>query len=193
MKDKLSEQQSAAILKALEEALENGPWVSSNFLGVIGKNLRELRDNLAFHLSGAAEKSRIESTIANRVALRAGQQEIFISLYSTEGSSLQAWERLLMNLPRQIISRPIYADEENVKTLIKAKENKINEAYVAIYVNRDDILAMAPDKVIIDKLGNPLISLKDRALNLEHVSRFVHHSGVYDYIKGRLTKNAQSE
>ena len=88
-----------------------------------------------------------------------------------------------------MISRPIYADEEDVKAVLKTKENKQNEAYVAIYINQSDILPLPPDKASVDKLGKVLLSLKDKTLNLDNISRFVHLSGVYRYANGRLIKN----
>jgi intracellular multiplication protein IcmQ len=196
MKDELTEQQAQAILKALDETIATGPWEESNFLRVIGKNLREIRDNFANQLGNglkAQERLKTESNLANRIALRAGQQEVFIALYSTEGNNLQTWERILANLPRQMISRPIYADEKDAQSSIKVKENKVNEAYVAIYIDQNDILAMHPDKTPVDKLGRPLLSLKDRSLHLDNIIRFVHLSGVYRYSKGRLVKNSHAD
>lgn len=190
MKDQLSDEQSEAILKALNDAIETGPWDQSSFLKVIGKNLNEIRDGFLSQL-GARSKSQLkaESHLANRIALRSGQQEVFVSLYSSDGNNIQSWERIVANLPRQMISRPIYADEEDIKAILKMKENKINEAYVAIYINQNDILPLSPDKASFDKLGKPLLSLKDKTLNLDNISRFIHHSGVYRYDRGRLIKN----
>lgn len=194
MKDQLTQQQTDAILKALDEAINNGPWEESNFLRVIGKNLREIRDNFASQVGGdEQEKNAIDANLANKAALRSGQQEVFIALYSSEGSNLQSWERIMTNLPRHVVSRPIYAQEDDVRFLIKSKENKMNEAYVAIFINQGDILALSADKIPLDRFGKPLITLKDRAINLDNISRFVHLSGVYSYSKGRLIKNVVTE
>lgn len=194
MKDELSEKQTDSILKALDEALEKGPWDKSNFLRVIGKNLRTIRDKFANRLQGPGhEKSKITPHLANRIALRSGQQEIYISLYSSDGRNLQSWERILLNIPNQIISRPIYADEEDVKTLIRSKENQYNEGYVAIYVSQSDILPLPADKVPLDKLGKPLLTLKAKSLRLENISRFTHKTGQYQYSQGRLIKQASAE
>lgn len=195
MKDELTDQQSKAILEALDEAIETGPWEESSFLRVIGKNLREIREGFANRVSGGrgSEKSRAESHLKKQTAMRVGLQEVYIALYSSEGGNIQSWERILANLPRHMISRPIYANEEAVKYLIKSKENKMNEAYVAIYINESDILAVSPDKTIIDKFGKPLMNLKDKTLNLENISRFVHMLGVYHYHKGRLIKNTPTD
>lgn len=189
MKEQLTDEQNEAILKALNDAIEQGPWEKSNFLKVIGKNLVEIRDGFLSQL-GASSKAQLkaESHLANRIALRSGQQEVYVSLYSSDGSNIQSWERIVANLPKQMISRPIYADEEGVKALLKTKENKQNEAYVAIYINQSDILPLPPDKSPVDKLGKVLLSLKDKTLNLENISRFVHITGIYGYDRGRLNK-----
>jgi len=197
MKDRLSDEQNDAILNALNDAIEKGPWEQSS-LKVIGKNLVEIRDDFLTQL-GASTKAqlRAESNLANRLALRSGQQEVYVSLYSADGNNLlysadgnnlQTWERIVANLPRQMISRPIYAREDDIKSLLKTKENKKNEAYVAIFINQGDILPLAPDKASVDKLGTVLLALKDKTLNLDNISRFVHFTGTYHYVQGRLTK-----
>lgn len=191
MKDKLSDEQNDAMLKALNDAIEKGPWEQSNFLKVIGKNLIEIRDGFLSQLGASSQAQlKAESSLANQIALRSGQQEVYVSLYSSDGINLQSWERIVANLPSQMISRPIYADEEDVKAVLKIKENKQNEAYVAIYINQSDILSLSADKASVDKLGKVLLSLKDKTLSLDNLSRFVHLSGVYRYVNNRLVKNS---
>lgn len=191
MNDKLTKQQTDAILQALDKAITTGPWEESNFLRVIGKNLQEIRNNFANLLSGNQDVNQSDTTVQdNRAAQRASQQEVFIALYASDGNNLQSWERILANLPRQLISRPVYTEELNVQNLIKSKENKVNEAYVAVYISQSDILTLPSDKIPCDKFGKPLLTLKDRSLNLDNISRFIHLSGTYNYQKGRLIKNS---
>jgi intracellular multiplication protein IcmQ len=140
-------------------------------------------------MSIGQEKTKIASHLLNRVALRAGQQEVFVSLYSSEGSVLQSWEPIVANLPKQMVSRPIYADEEDIKALIKTKEKKNNEAYVSMYIAQSDILILPSDRTPMDKLGKSLLILKDKSLSLDNINRFVHQSGVYRYVNGKLIKN----
>lgn len=190
MKDQLSDEQKEAILQALNEAIEKGPWDKSNFLRVIGKKLITIRDRFLRRIGASSQaKLKAESHLANRIALRSGQQEIYVSLYSSDGRNLQSWEKILASLPRQMISRPIYADEEDIKAVLKTKENKQNEAYVSIYINQSDILPLSSDKAPVDKLGKTLLTLKDKSISLDNISRFVHVSGVYRYTNGRLIKN----
>lgn len=192
MKDELTEEQVKAILDALDETIASGPWEESVFLRVIGKNLREIRNNFAKELDMKAEvKNQLEQSLSGRFiksTLSADQREVFISLYSSEGSNIQAWERILGNLPKQVTSRPIYSNEFDIQDVIKSKENKVNEAYVVFYVNKNDILTLQPDKISMDKRGKQLMSLKDRALKIENIIRFVHMSIEYNYHKGRLVK-----
>lgn len=192
MNDKLTDEQKNAILKALDETIATGPWDESNFLRAIGKNLREIRENFINQLSIVSKTIQKADSTQTR-QLQSDQQEVFISLYSSEGNTIAAWERMLANLPRYMITRAIYATEEAVKHLIKSKDNKMNEAYVAVYINQTDILSIPADKVQVDKLGKPLMNLKDRSLNLDNINRFVHVSGEYHYVKGRLIKNSAED
>lgn len=191
MKEILSDQQNEAILNALDEAINNGPWDQSNFLRAIGKNLNDIRENFVNQLdTRTRQQLKADTYLANRMALRSGQQEVFVSLYSADGTNMQSWERIVSNLPRQMISRPIYASEEQVRELIKIKENKQNEAYLGIYINQTDVIPLSPDKTLSDKLGNLLLTLKDKTLDLENISRFVHSTGIYQFDRGRLLKES---
>ena len=143
--------------------------------------------------AGKEERIQEQSSLTNRVSEDPNQQEVYVSLYTTGGSVLQTWERVIANLPRQIISRPVYANEEDLQRVIKSKENPVNEAFVAIYINQSDILSVAADKIPLDRFGKPLMMLKDKAINLLNISRFVHSSGVYTLQKGRLVKKLSTE
>lgn len=191
MKDELSKEQINSIKRALEDAIEQGPWAASSFLTAIGKKLQDLRDEFLAQVNSPTEdKMKESSLLATKMALRNGQQEIFIALYSFDGTNIQTWERILANLPKQMLSRPIYAKEEDAIALIRSKENKNNEAYVSIFINQGDILVLPSDKIPMDKLGKPLLTLKDKSLSTDNINRFVHESGVYTYSHGRCIKSS---
>lgn len=191
MKENMTEEQSKVILKSLDDAIEKGPWEESTYLRVIGKNLKKIRDEFYSEITSVlGDTSKTDASLKNRVAMRSGQQEVYISLYASNGESLASWERIVLNLPRQIISRPIYADEEDVRHLIRMKENKLNEGYVAVFIDVDAILSVSSDKIQKDRYGKPLLSLKDKVINLDNISRFVHQTGTYQYIKGRFVKKS---
>nr|3FXD_A Chain A, Protein IcmQ [Legionella pneumophila str. Corby]3FXD_C Chain C, Protein IcmQ [Legionella pneumophila str. Corby] len=55
MKDQLSDEQKETILKALNDAIEKGPWDKSNFLRVIGKKLIAIRDRFLKRIGAASQ------------------------------------------------------------------------------------------------------------------------------------------
>lgn len=189
MKDELTKQQVDAILKTLDDAVQQGPWGTSSFLRVIGKSLLDIRDKFAKQVNECAQpKLNGVLSVANQMAIRCAQKKVYIVLYSFDGTNIKSWERIVANLPRQMISRPVYVEEDDAIAMIKTKENKNNEAYVAIYIDANDILHMPTDKIPLDKLGKPLLTLRDRSLKLDNIDCFVHQSGVYHYSQGRLVQ-----
>lgn len=174
-------------LQALDEALTAGPWNESSFIIMLGKKLHMIRDDLAAKIAQYEEgETDSPQYIAHRVQLSTSHKLVYISLYSVDGINLVSWERIIANLQRQIVSRPVYADEEDAQNIIKTKEKKINEAYVSFYVNTADILDLNTDKVPMDKLGRPMMVLKDNAIDLENIEYFFHLTGKYRYTRGSL-------
>jgi len=187
--DELLEQKCRDVLAALDKAITEGPWESSNFLSVVGKKLQKIREDFIRDANlEAIDFITPEAAQAERLGQRAGQQEVYINLYSSEGANIKAWERILANLTQRTISRPIYEEENDAINIIKTKENKQNEAYIAIYVNPSDLLTLSADKMPYDKLGRPMLTLKDRAISLENISRFVYNAQSYLYKKGALVR-----
>lgn len=184
-----NQSQAKQTLEILDKAIAAGSWDESSFIVMMGKKLKAIRDDLAAQIVKAEENELTSPEyLAHRAHLNASLQLVYISLYSSEGITLNSWERIIANLQRQIVSRPIYANEEDVQNIIRTKEKKINEAYVALFVDKTDILELHSDKVSMDKLGKPMMVLKDNSINLENMEYFVHLSGKYRYSRGRLIK-----
>lgn len=192
MREELSKTQTEKILKALDDAIETGPWDKSNFLRLIGKGLDKIRNEFSERVS-AAQETEVDAftKLHNKMAAaheNAQQQEIFIALYCSQGTQLRLWERILANLPRQVVSRPVYEKEEDALHKIKASTNRNNEAYVGVYISPQKILPQQPGKELQDRFGRPLLYLLDNAVQIEHMTRFVHISGEYFYNGRRLVK-----
>lgn len=176
-------------LAALDRAIASGSWDETNFVLIIGKKLKEMRNNLEKDIKKAEEDPEFSSDqLAKNLAMQNSLKEIFVSLYSIEGAKLSSWEQIIVNLRRQMVSRPVYATEAEVIAFIKTKENKINEAYVSIFIKEEDILQIQSDKIQFDKLGQPMLVLKDNAISLDCINYFVHLTGKYRYSRGRLLK-----
>ncbi|MDF1645973.1 MAG: Dot/Icm secretion system protein IcmQ [Legionellaceae bacterium] len=189
-KNKLSEQQIKALLGAFQDTIEHGPWASSALLRVLGKKLQSIYDG--FETDVGLDKQAVakkESEHHSQKKPSDSQQEVFVALYSSDGANLKSWEQILINLPRQMVSRPIYEKEEEIKQAIRSRENPVNEGYVVIYINRSNVLSMPIDRTPKDRLGTPLLTLKDKSLSLDYIVRFMHVSGVYTYTRGRLIKD----
>jgi intracellular multiplication protein IcmQ len=188
--NKLSDEQIEAVLAAFQDALDQGPWASSSLLRVLGKKLQGIHDDFEaqVHLKKKAVTVK-ESQHHSQKKPDPTQQEIFVSLYSTDGGQLKSWEQILITLPKQMLSRPIYAEEEAIKKAIKTRDNQVNEAYLVIYINKQSLLTVPDDRTPKDRLGSPLLILKNNALSLDKIVRFVHLDNVYTYARGRLTQD----
>lgn len=179
-------------LAALDKSIASGSWNETNFILIIGKKLKEMRANLAEDIKDFENNSEFSSDeLAKNLAMQNSLREVFISLYSVDGAKLSNWEQIVVNLRKQVISRPVYAAQEEVIAFLKTKEKKINEAYVSIFVKNDDILQLRDDKVQVDKLGQKLLVLKDNSISLDCINYFVHLTGKYKYSRGRLIKESE--
>lgn len=184
----LSNEQVNEILSALQGMLEHGSWGGSAILRALGKKLQSIHDEFESDVE-AGRQAALKAGGASQARTPSDtQQEVFVALYSSDGTNLAVWERLLSNLPRQSVSRPVYAHEEDVKRAMNAASNRLNEGYVAIYVDRTSILTMPAEKISKDKSGTELLTLKDDALKLKQLTRFVHLKNVYTYQQGHLKK-----
>src|SRR3990167_7857455 len=99
--DEKTKKKAGMLLKALDDAIANGSWDETNFILIIGKKLRFMRDMLAEDLKESGETSVTSAFLARQMAMQSTLKQVFIGLYSLEGTSLQAWERIIANLRRQ--------------------------------------------------------------------------------------------
>lgn len=188
MADKLTEEQVSKALSILDEALSNGPWEETPFLAMIGKKLSALREEF-LHGENNDGMSWAAQKLTNSIEQRANMTKVYVALYASNGGNLQSWERVITTLSSHLISRAIYANEEDIKAFIRSKPNPVNDGYVAIYIDPQDILTQPPEKIIKDKLGKPLLSLKNKAFSLDNLDVFVHQTGIFRWKNNRLIPN----
>lgn len=177
------------LIRALDQMIADGNWEGGLFFQAAGKKLRALSAELKAELQLAEEEQPSATDIVDYVKQKSGLLEIYISVYCIEGRNIKKWEIVLANLPRQVISRPVYKREKDIKETIHTKENPINDAYVVAYVTEMDILKPSfRDKALVDRFGHELLRLKDNALKSENITKLIHLTGEYVYRKGMLTK-----
>lgn len=202
--DSKSEQRKTArnLLDALDETIEKGPWEKTVFLGAIGKKLKEVRFNLKNRLrfldpsfeevtQETAAIQTINTATSGEPAVHspaADQTEAFVSIYNAEGINLLKWEKILLTLEKQFVTRPVYATEKEMRAVMRTKINRRNDAYISFYLLKTDITPPKDGKAPLDRQGNALLLLKDTALKLQNINRFYHESGIYSYQNNTLTR-----
>lgn len=187
------EKEAKKLLTALDDAIATGPWDKSVFLKAIGKKLREIRHDYKTKLGLKTEQELEAERHAQQVtthASRSNQQCVYISLYNADGTNMEKWEKLLLAIERQIITRPVYRVETEIRALIRSKQNKRNEAYISVWIDKDKVLEPQHTKKVTDKLGHELMSLKDGAIKMDNIESFYHESGQYEVQKKSLVRVA---
>lgn len=185
------------ILKILNKAIESGPWTKSIYLRGTGKKLREIRDRFKSQCDLTED---LEATLETAMEPRGNAKtklkdltKVYISLYTTPGTEIKNWERLLNTIGNSIITRPVLKNERDVRELIRSKVNKKNEAYVVAYVNPTDMIEMHSAHAPRDALGHELIMLKSGSIQLENIKSFYHISGWYLFEEGKLIRQGDVE
>lgn len=169
------------VIKTVDSVLAAGDWDDSLFLRNAIKPLRQIRDEAQLVLGelkhqGAEESFELPSVPENRL-------ELYVSLYQAEGYDLRKWAAQLDSLPNHMVGRPVYADEDNVKGMIRKKSAQAAEAYVVIEVDQDQVIPGVQQQ---DRLGSPLVALMEGAVSVAHIREFVHMGQRYYFKNHRL-------
>ncbi|HEV2614133.1 MAG TPA: Dot/Icm secretion system protein IcmQ [Gammaproteobacteria bacterium] len=177
------------MLRALDEAIAKGHWEGGLFFQAAGKKLRDLSEKLKKELNLEDDKQPTAAEMIDYVKQRSGLVETFIAVYCAEGANIKRWESVLTSLPKQVVGRPIYKREKDIKDIIATKENPINDGYIVAYIAEMDILKPTfREKASVDRFGHELIRLKDNTLKLENITKLIHLTGEYAYKNGALTR-----
>lgn len=188
MKPVLSEQQEQDILKALDTAIAVDVWDKTKLLRVVGNRLLAIRNTFQQTITGIPTEAGSTQTVPTVMSKDpALQTPVFVSLYSATGDDLRSWERILSTLPQQIMSRPVYAKEQDAAAMVRSKLKRQNEAYICLMIDSNQLLTLPEEKLARDRKGNPLLTLKGRAIPDNYEGTFVHESGRYHYAQGKLT------
>lgn len=183
------------VLKALDEAIKEGPWDSGLFFKATEKKLKEMRRRFVqqFNLKNIAEAGETQAISGaeteQKAKLPAGYVEVYISIYLSDGANINKWQTLLSNISAHTVTRPVYRNEPDVRSLIRSKHNKLNEAYVIAHIKEADILPPPDDKPLRDRNERELLVLREGAVQVGNIIEFVHISGIYRFTKGQLVRH----
>jgi len=176
----------------VDKLLQLEKWKANDLLQAAGQQLKKVREQLP----DWEQKKKPDLKEARAVALAAqhsNMTQVFISLYQADGYNMKKWAALLEMMKDLAASRPIYQAEQDVRTVIRTKEQKQNEGYAAVYVSPKLVLAGgASGQALQDKSGYKLAFVKEGALLPEHMLYFEHISGRYTLQDGVLVRQGDS-
>lgn len=145
----------------------------------VGDKFRFVRDRLASLLERLEKKHHTVEVVSEENTAQASSDEImvFVYLYNAHGMNVNTWERML--IPRVFyeysVNRPIYAEKNEVESLIRTKKNRLQHAYVSIIVKRSDLQTAE----LKDAAGNAVLRVREGALHFKNVVEFSHNEHVY--------------
>ena len=173
-----------------EQMLADERWQQSNFLKIIHARLQKLSDELAesAHIAMTnKENNQVDDNQDHeRVLKEQTMQLVYIHLYTSDGKELEAWERSISHIHRQFVSRSIYSNESHAQSAAQASPIFINAGYVAVWVEKSFIFPAEDGRKLKDKLGNPVILLKDRAIYLQNIEFFWNNYTHYTWKHQKL-------
>lgn len=160
---------SCKLISILDELLNNNDWESSLLLRTAKKHLNALKDE-AKQITDSFKISEQHEDVVS--SLKEGHIKVYISLYQTEGTKLKIWHDMLKSLSEHSVSRPVYKDEEQVRTAIRSKPDMQRHAYVVVAIPENGIIHF--EKPAVDRLGQELLTLKDGVIETRNIIEFVH-------------------
>jgi intracellular multiplication protein IcmQ len=175
----------------LDSFLHTKKWQEKPLLQAIAQGLRKTYDSLQEHERKKTPDAK-ELKAAALAEQRANMMQVFISLYQADGFNLKKWAALLEVISDLSASRPIYQQENDVRAVIRLKEQKQNEGYASVYIQPKATLAVAKGQTAQDKAGHDLVFVKERTLRLENIIYFEHVTGRYVLKEGMLVRQGDS-
>ena len=126
------------------------------------------------------------SSVDRRSLIKDDQVEIFILLYQVNGYDLSRWNTQLEMLLQKNLMRPMYATEEGVNIVLRARLLKTNDAYIVAIIQRDKLLELSQGLRQVDRYDQKLVYLADHALASDSFVEFVHLKNRYPIVNGRI-------
>lgn len=178
------------VIETLDTVLRAEDWQDSFFLRSTLKPLQQLRERVGNLQEKLVEEAKEKE---RGTVLKDTQIPVFLSLYQAQGDQLAQWEILLRSLSRHVQGRAVYADRELVEQLIRSRPSSVPEAYAVIAVEKTDIVSEAQPRK--DRIGLPVLTLKEGAIHSENIIEFVHMGKHYQWQPKELalkSKNVES-
>ncbi len=172
------------LLKALDDFLSAGDWDATLFLKANKKKLEALRGQVESLLNEVSAKKAGDTQIKREPP--PGYKRVYVSLFQAEANNMLKWQSTIKGLEKYSVSRPVYWEEAHVQAWIRNKADPAREGYVIAFVKETDIVKPYQGKVVADRFGHELVTLRERAIELANIVEFVHNEKRYRYSQGEL-------
>lgn len=174
-----------ALLRQFQATLTQWPHDSGLFFELMQKKIEAMQSQFVQAVA-AQLPAQTFSKNTDAIQTATDQTDVYVELYQSDGDNMARWAMILKAIAVQAISRPIYQNEADVCSMIRAKQQPSKEGYAVVTVLNADI--MTPVMPYKDSAGRPLVQIKSGVLKSENIIRFVHITGQYAWQSDRLIK-----
>lgn len=173
-----------SVIASVDNILGRADYEESLFLRNAIRPLKRIREQAAELLVECDKQQQSEGYAVPM--LQKDMVPVYIHLFQSQGHDLDSWAQLLRSLGRYVLGRPIYKQEEDVKSAIRAKMSNEQEGYVIVAVPAPLLEASNNASPRRDRFGNPLVTLPAGVIDTQHILEFVHGKKRYHFVKGGL-------
>jgi Dot/Icm secretion system protein IcmQ len=174
------------LLEILRHLMAIGNWNASLFLRTANKKLQDIYDEALILSEQFKVSDKPDQALVHRGRIEEGYVLVYVSIYQADSYNMAKWETTLKNIQDYSIARPIYSSEEHIQEAIRAKSGSANEGYVIIYIKKSDIIPPYPGKLIEDRWGHELLTIRDQSLRVSNIVEFVHRGKHYELADEKL-------
>lgn len=189
MSEDIYVKQRQQIIENLDVLIENKGWEESLALKVIQGRIVAYRDSLQDEIVEYQESHQDICTATQEKKEKMAEDDVavYVCLYRSFGDNIPKWEQTLAILTGNVLGRPVYRSEEEADKFISDKVNREPEAYIEVWIKKNMILELPPQRKMSDKFGSELLSLKQGAVSPDKIKYFTSGvGGKYRYVKGKL-------
>lgn len=173
-----------SVIVAVDNILGRADYEESLFLRNAIRPIKRIREQALDLLAQCETQQKSEGyTIP---VLEKDMMPVYIHLFQSQGHDLDSWAQLLRSLGRYVLGRPVYKQEEDVKSVIRAKMSNEQEGYVKVAVPVSLLEASDNASPRSDRFGNILVTLPAGIIDTQHILEFVHGKKRYHFVKGGL-------
>lgn len=181
MVDAVHKEQEQKMLELLREAVKHDEALREQYQ--LGNKFRFVRDNLQAllkhvesHVVVVSDKTADEELVKQ---VGADETVVYVYLYNAQGMNVRTWQKMLIPkvFAEYSVNRPIYAEKAHIESMIKAKSNIAQHAFLKIAVKNSDIIKVDGENK--DPAGFPLVKIRERSLHFQKLLSFTHANQEY--------------